>query len=181
MHVTVSFDLELTEGDTVFAKVREAMGAHPPLAALLAEHDADTGIGTAPPAGARAPPEAVVAVTEIPQEAGEQQPIGADPEPQPAATRSPRAARARAATPEPAASPQPAEPETLTEPVMRDLLNELSARHPARHAQVVAILKAIGGSRRLVECPTETWPAIKAAAEEALAVLPAADTVSGTG
>jgi hypothetical protein len=155
-HVTVSFDLALSTADIASLLMREQMAVHPALAAAVAVMDRATGID---------PVEAVTAVNEQPAPT-------AAAEPPPAA--SSRAARARA----PAASngatttapaPPPAETaKALPEPEMRALLTRVSSTHPAKVAQVVAILQEHGGHKRLAECPPETWPAIAAAAEEAI-------------
>jgi len=151
-HVTVSFDLALSAADIASLLMREQMAVHPALAAAVAVMDRATGID---------PVEAVTAVNEQPAPT-------AEAEPPPAA--SSRAARAKTAAPAPA----PAEMakaqalQALPEPEMRALLTRVSSTHPAKVAQVVAILQEHGGHKRLAECPPETWPAIAAAAEEAI-------------
>lgn len=86
---------------------------------------------------------------------------------------------APAAEEAPAPEPQP-EPEAETPPPpptleeVRALLSRYQASHPGQLAATLDLLERLGGSRRVLNCPVETWPVIAAAVEQYLAQSDAA-------
>jgi hypothetical protein len=62
-----------------------------------------------------------------------------------------------------------AEEEPPPETLVRTELNRMADIVPGRGVSVVAMLTAIGGASKLLDCPREKWPAIVAAARAAVA------------
>jgi hypothetical protein len=54
---------------------------------------------------------------------------------------------------------------------MRALLADMASAHPQKVAAVVSLLRTVGGSARLLDCPQEKWMAIEDAARAVLAEL----------
>jgi hypothetical protein len=72
----------------------------------------------------------------------------------------------------PTPSPAPAAASALqipSEEELRPLLSRMAAVHHDKVKGVTNMLKAVGGFSRLVECPLDTWPAIKQACDDAIA------------
>jgi hypothetical protein len=144
------------------------------LAALLAR---SMGRGT------EAPP--LIAVAEMaPLATGHPETAANQPAPRSArATRAAREVNGRAspaqepaavaaANPAPAPAPAPVLAPTLQIPPeeeLRPLLSKMAAVHHDKVKGVTDMLKAVGGFARLVECPPDTWPAIKQACDDAIA------------
>jgi hypothetical protein len=63
--------------------------------------------------------------------------------------------------------PEPEAPMGLED--IRSLLKRMSAAVPGRDGTVIKMIEEVGGATRVAECPTETWPAIIAAARAAIA------------
>jgi hypothetical protein len=58
-----------------------------------------------------------------------------------------------------------------TEPELRAVLADMASVHPQKVAAVVSLLRTVGGSARLLDCPQDKWLAIEDAARAVLAEL----------
>jgi hypothetical protein len=178
MSCQLHFDLDVTDEDLLSLLMRREMSRHPALAEAVEEMDVDAGIGGA----AQAAPVAEDDQPEVDLEATSDAPVAPEPPPPPppppppapkapteAAKASPRAARAKAAAGTNGQKPLAAPVLIPKEADLRALLSKVSTVHPAKIAGAVALVEEHGGFRRLNDCPTETWPAIWAAAEVVVA------------
>lgn len=170
LHFNVSFDLDLNQEDMLSLLMRQRMGAHPALAASVAEMDVATGVGGAAQ-GAPIPPADPPPATPPPPPPPPPPP---EPQPEPVAEKpavaSPRAHRAKAAANDTNGKTPPAPPIVIpAEADMRALLSKVNAVHPAKIVGVMALLEEHGGHKRLNECPKETWPKIWEVAEAIVA------------
>lgn len=166
--VRYTFDLTLTPRELglflmmdVRADLVEAVVARPGLAAAVAV----THPEEVTPNG-HAPEEVDLAPEEDPA------PDPVPPPPPPAKAAAPaKPAPKAAAPPKSTASPKSAAIEIPGEPEMRAILSKTSTYVPGGSGDVVKIVERIsGGKKRLLECPPELWPALKAACEEAITV-----------
>jgi hypothetical protein len=153
-HVNLAFDIEL-DVDTLSALLllKRAVAAQPELAAA-AEKPAEAAATPASPPAPRSH-----RVTRAAQQANGQ----ASPAQEQAAV-----AAAAAPTPEPTPAAASA-PRIPPEEELRPLLSKMAAVHHDKVKGVTDMLKAVGGFARLVECPPDTWPAIKQACDDAIA------------
>lgn len=160
--VRYTFDLTLTPRELgrfllmdARAELVGAVLAQPTFAAAVAAIDPEA---MAP--NGHAPEEVDLAPEEDPA------PEPVPPPPPPAKAAAP--AKPKAAAPKPA--PKAAAAEIPSEPEMRAILSKTSTYVPGGSGDVVKIVERIsGGKKRLLECPPELWPELKAACEEAIA------------
>jgi hypothetical protein len=145
------FDADIS-GDLLAALlIREQAQAHPAVQRAIEEEDFQRGLpDPADPARVASP-------------------AAAEPAPEPA--KPPPAAKKRTTAGKPPAGNGSAERATLTEPEMRALLADMASAHPQKVAAVVSLLRTVGGSARLLDCPQEKWMAIEDAARAVLAEL----------
>lgn len=173
LNLTLSFDVTPAALASLLLRADADALPDPALARALAEVDFERGLLDADNPERTAEPDPVEQLG-LPFEA----PLSVEHTP-PAATpsRKPRQPRAKAngtqpvpvaAAPAPAA-PEPVEPELFVETAVRAELNKMADTVPGRGVSVVAMLTAIGGAAKLLDCPREKWPAIVAAARAAVA------------
>ena len=148
------FDADIS-GDLLAALlIREQAQAHPAVQRAIEEEDFQRGLpDPADPARVAAP-------------------VAAEPAPEPA---KPPAAKKRTTTGKPpagnGAGDGTASRQQPTEPELRAVLQEVSTVHPQKVVAVVDILRTVGGSARLADCPQDKWIAIEDAARAVLAEL----------
>jgi hypothetical protein len=169
---TIHFDLDVPDEVLVAWLLRYQMSLHPPLKQAMAEADFDRGLldpadplrvggeqTPAPPPSALPP----AASPSVPEEGEGGKPVAAAEDPAPSTK---PLVRTKGRKVNGDGQEQPRQP--LAEPMMRALLSSVSDVHPQRVAGVIAILAEHGGSKRLMDCPSTTWPAIEDAANAAL-------------
>jgi hypothetical protein len=148
------FDADIS-GDLLAALlIREQAQAHPAVQRAIEEEDFQRGLpDPADPARVAAP-------------------AAAEPAPEPA--KPPAAKRRTTAGKPPAgngAGDGTAPRQQPTEPELRAVLADMASVHPQKVAAVVSLLRTVGGSARLLDCPQDKWLAIEDAARAVLAEL----------
>jgi hypothetical protein len=150
------FDADISDDLLAALLIREQAQAHPAVRRAIEEEDFQRGLpDPADPARAAAP-------------------AAAEPAPEPAR---PPAAKKRTTTGKPpagnGAGDGMAPRQQPTEPELRAVLREVSTVHPQKVVAVIDILRTVGGSARLADCPQDKWIAIEDAARAVLAELQA--------
>jgi hypothetical protein len=147
------FDADISDDLLAALLIREQARAHPVVQRAIEEEDFQRGLpDPADPARIAAP-------------------AAAEPAPEPAKP----AAKKRTTTGKPpagnGAGDGTAPRQQPTEPELRAVLADMAGAHPQKVAAVVSLLRTVGGSARLLDCPQDKWLAIEDAARAVLAEL----------